>query len=73
MNILYYNIGMFIVWMRIITIGNIIVDAVQVDGFKIETRLRQQNAIIDQPVVGGGTDLGPYPWNTYLYHWPVVL
>jgi len=37
------------------------VDAVQVDGFKIETKSRQHIAIVDQPIAGGGTDLGPTP------------
>jgi putative redox protein len=37
------------------------VDAVQVDGYKIETKSRQHIAIVDQPVAGGGTDAGPTP------------
>lgn len=37
------------------------VDAVQVDGFKIETKSRQHIAIVDQPEAGGGTDAGPTP------------
>lgn len=37
------------------------VDAVQVDGFKIETKSRQHVAIVDQPPAGGGTDAGPTP------------
>jgi len=37
------------------------VDAIQVDGFKIETRSRQHIAIVDQPVSGGGVDAGPSP------------
>ena len=37
------------------------VDAVQIDGFKIETKSRQHIAIVDQPQAGGGTDAGPTP------------
>jgi len=37
------------------------VDAVQLEGFKIETKSRQHIAIVDQPVAGGGTDAGPTP------------
>ena len=37
------------------------VDAVQLDGFKIETKSRQHIAIVDQPQAGGGTDAGPTP------------
>lgn len=37
------------------------VDAIQVDGFKIETKSRQHISIVDQPVAGGGTDAGPTP------------
>ena len=37
------------------------VDAVQSDGFKIETKSIQHVAIVDQPVAGGGTDAGPTP------------
>lgn len=37
------------------------VDAVQVEGFKIETKSRQHIAIVDQPQAGGGTDAGPTP------------
>lgn len=37
------------------------VDAVQVDGFKIETKSRGHIAIVDQPQAGGGTDAGPTP------------
>lgn len=37
------------------------VDAVQIDGFKIETNSRQHIAIVDQPQAGGGTDSGPTP------------
>ena len=37
------------------------VDAVQVDGFKIETKSRQHIAIVDQPPAGGGIDAGPTP------------
>jgi putative redox protein len=43
------------------TIKTISVDAVQLDGFKIETRSRQHTAIVDQPAAGGGTDSGPTP------------
>jgi uncharacterized OsmC-like protein len=43
------------------TIKTVSVDAAQVDGFKIEAKMRQHTAIIDQPVAGGGTDSGPTP------------
>jgi uncharacterized OsmC-like protein len=43
------------------TIKTVSVDATQVDGFKIEAKMRQHTAIIDQPVAGGGTDSGPTP------------
>jgi len=43
------------------TIKTVSVDAVQVTGFKIETRSRQHVAIVDQPIAGGGTDAGPTP------------
>jgi len=42
-------------------IKNVSIEAVQVAGFKIETRSRQHIAIVDQPVAGGGTDAGPTP------------
>ena len=42
-------------------IKTVSVDAVQVDGFKIETKSRQHIAIVDQPETGGGTDSGPTP------------
>ncbi len=43
------------------TIKTVSVDAIQVDGFKIETRSRQHVALVDQPQAGGGTDSGPTP------------
>lgn len=43
------------------TIKTISVDAAQVDGFKIESKMRQHIAIIDQPVAAGGSDSGPTP------------
>ncbi|MHC1739859.1 MAG: OsmC family protein [Anaerolineaceae bacterium] len=43
------------------TIKTVSVDAIQVDGFKIETTSRQHIAFVDQPVAGGGTDSGPTP------------
>ncbi len=42
-------------------IKTVSVDAIQVDGFKIETKSRQHIAFVDQPVAGGGTDSGPTP------------
>ncbi|MBP7356055.1 MAG: OsmC family protein [Longilinea sp.] len=42
-------------------IKNVSIEAVQVEGFKIETRSRQHIALVDQPVAGGGTDSGPTP------------
>ena len=43
------------------TTKTVSVDAIQVDGFKIETKSRHHIAIVDQPVAGGGTDSGPTP------------
>jgi len=37
------------------------VDAVLVEGYKIEVRSRQHVSIVDQPPAGGGTDAGPTP------------
>ena len=37
------------------------IDAVQVDGFKIEAKSRHHSSFIDQPPAGGGTDSGPTP------------
>lgn len=42
-------------------VKSVIVDAVQTDGFKIETKSRQHLAWVDQPESGGGTDAGPTP------------
>lgn len=42
------------------------VDAIQVEGFKIEARSRKHVSIVDQPVSGGGTDAGPTPLD-YLF------
>ena len=39
----------------------VIVEAVQVDGFKIEAKSRQHVSIVDQPAAGGGADAGPTP------------
>lgn len=47
-------------------IKTVSVDAIQIDGFKIETKSRQHIALVDQPIVGGGTDSGPTPLE-YLY------
>jgi len=41
-------------------------EAVQVDGFKIETRMGSHVAMVDQPIAGGGTDSGPSPLD-YLF------
>jgi putative redox protein len=43
------------------TIKTVSIDAIQLDGFKIETRSRQHIALVDQPIAGGGTDSGPTP------------
>ncbi len=43
------------------TIKTVSIDAIQLDGFKIETRSRQHVALVDQPIAGGGTDSGPTP------------
>jgi uncharacterized OsmC-like protein len=37
------------------------VEAKSLEGFKIETKMRQHVAIVDQPPAGGGTDAGPTP------------
>ena len=37
------------------------VDAVQLDGYKIETRSREHIIMVNQPVASGGTDSGPTP------------
>ena len=37
------------------------VDAVQLDGYKIETRSRQHIALVDQPSASGGKNSGPTP------------
>ncbi|HQL39692.1 MAG TPA: OsmC family protein [Anaerolineaceae bacterium] len=37
------------------------IEAVQLDGFKVETRSRKHIALVDQPENGGGTDAGPTP------------
>ncbi len=42
-------------------IKNVSIEAVQVEGFKIETKSRQHIAIVDQPPAGGGSDAGPTP------------
>lgn len=42
-------------------VKNIRIDAVQLDGFKIEVKARQHLAYVDQPPAGGGTDSGPTP------------
>ncbi len=42
-------------------IKTVCIDAVQIDGFKIETRSRQHVSMVDQPVAGGGKDSGPTP------------
>ena len=43
------------------TIKTVSVDAIQLDGFRIETKSRQHIALVDQPIAGGGTDSGPTP------------
>jgi putative redox protein len=42
-------------------IKTVSIDAVQLDGFKIETKSRQHIVFVDQPIAGGGTDSGPTP------------
>jgi putative redox protein len=42
-------------------IKTVSIDAIQLDGFKIETRSRQHIALVDQPIASGGTDSGPTP------------
>jgi uncharacterized OsmC-like protein len=36
-------------------------EAKQIEGFKIETKVRNHTMIVDQPEAGGGTDSGPTP------------
>ncbi len=56
------------------TIKTVSIDAIQLDGFKIETRSRQHVALVDQPIAGGGVPIeAQLLWNTCLCHWPVVL
>lgn len=43
------------------TIKIISVEAAQLDGFKIEAKMRQHIAYIDQPIAAGGVDSGPTP------------
>lgn len=43
------------------TIKTIGMEAIQVDGFKIETKSRKHITHVDQPVACGGTDSGPTP------------
>jgi putative redox protein len=47
-------------------IKTVSIDAVQQEGFKIETRCGQHIAYVDQPIAGGGTDSGPSPLD-YLF------
>ena len=42
-------------------IKTVSIEAAQVDGFKIETRMREHIAYVDQPAAGGGTNSGPTP------------
>jgi putative redox protein len=43
------------------TIKTVSIDAVQINGYKIETKARQYVAYVDQPASSGGTDSGPTP------------
>jgi putative redox protein len=47
-------------------IKTVSIDAVQLEGFKIETKCGQHIAYVDQPIAGGGTDSGPSPLD-YLF------
>lgn len=40
---------------------NVSVEAVLLEGFKIEVKSRQHVSIVDQPPAGGGVDAGPTP------------
>ncbi len=40
---------------------NVSVDAVLLEGYKIEVKSRQHVSIVDQPPAGGGVDAGPTP------------
>ena len=42
-------------------IKTVSINATQLDGYKMEARVGQHIAIVDQPVSGGGTDSGPSP------------
>ena len=48
------------------TLKKVSIEAKQVDGFKIETRMGNHIALVDQPKAGGGTDSGPSPLD-YLF------
>ena len=43
------------------TIKTVSVEAKLLEGYKIETKARGHIAIVDQPVAGGGVDVGPTP------------
>lgn len=47
-------------------IKTVSINATQLDGYKMEARVGQHIAIVDQPVTGGGTDSGPSPLD-YLF------
>ena len=40
---------------------NVSVEAVLLEGYKIEVKSRQHVSIVDQPPAGGGGDAGPTP------------
>ncbi len=42
-------------------VKNVSVDAVLLEGYKIEVKSRQHISIVDQPPAGGGVDAGPTP------------
>lgn len=48
------------------TMKTVQVEATLQEKFKIETRIRNHVAYIDQPVAGGGTDAGPTPLEYFL-------
>lgn len=59
------------------TLKKVSIEAKQVDGFKIETRMGNHIALVDQPKAGGGTNFRPQPpglsfriagW-LYCHHW----
>ena len=58
---LYYNFSILFTKRKDMPNKTVSVDAVQLDGYKIETRSREHIIMVNQPVASGGTDSGPTP------------